>query len=228
MAGDFQGAHAADALRRGLGRVGRAAGAWCTLYRPASAGAALAPRNRILRMQAAFGPPGAQWRAPAYGAPAWFGYFDAAYTRAGDYILREESRPGAQDGGIWFIASQDAMLPLLCIRTTRILDIARPGGATAHGVNPYGGPSPATTTPLLTQWPASVTTAGTSGGPSGGTGSLPADAGAGTWTILMPHHTGTTLKNGDTLTDDLGRSALIATTELTHLGWHLTARQTTP
>lgn len=217
-------AQAADALRRGLGRVGRAAGAWCTLYRPKSAGPALAAHNRILHMQAAFGPPSTQWHAPSYGAPAWFGYFDAAYTRAGDYIQRPHSRPGTQDGGTWFIASQDAMLPLLCIRTNRTLDITRPSGATAQGINPYGGPSTTTTTPLLTQWPASVTTTGT----TGPTTTLPNPIGPGTWTILMPHHTTTPLKTGDTLTDDLGRSALITTTELTHLGWHLTARQTTP
>ena len=220
---NFQGAHIADALRRGLGRVGRAAGAWCTVYRPKTRNAALAPANRILRMQAAFGPPGEGWRAPSFGAPVWFGYFDAAYTRVGDYILREETRPGAQDGGIWFIAAQEQMLPLLCIRTTRILDVARPNGATSQGVNGYGGIVRTFSTPLLTQWPAAIT--GSSGAGAGDV--LPSDVGGGNWAILMPHHSSTTLKTGDIVTDDLGRNAIIANTELTHLGWRLTARQST-
>ena len=218
------GAQAADAMRRGLGRVGRATGTWCTLYRPRTPTAVLAPQNRILRLHAAFGPPGDTWQAPASAATPWFGYFDAAYTRSGDYILREETTPGAQDGGLWFIASQDPMLPILCLRTTRILDITRPNGATAHGVNTYGSPSRTTTTPLLTQWPATITTTKATGIPTPTT----TDAGTGTWTILMPHHPNTTLKTGDLATDDLGRTATITSTELTHLGWHLTARQSTP
>jgi hypothetical protein len=213
-----------DALRRGLGRVGRASGAWCNVYRPRGKSAALAPANRVLRMQAAFGPPGEGWRTPSYGGALWWGYFDAAYTQAGDYILREETKPGARDGGIWFIAAQEPMLPLLCVRATRMIDIARPAGATQQGVNNYGGIAKTYSTPLLTQWPAAIMAAGTTGTTSD---SLPSDISGGSWSILLPAHHATTLRTGDIVTDDLGRTAILATTELTQLGWRALARQAT-
>jgi hypothetical protein len=101
----------------------------------------------------------------------------------------------------------------------------------AAGVNSYVGVQQLTASALLSDWPASVLAAG-----AGGRGALPADApgvigGAGGWSVLLPASpiggNGVTLRTGDLATDDLGRTGVISTAELTYLGWRLHVRQAT-
>jgi len=217
------GAAIADAMRRGAGRMGSALGAWCDAYRPDGPHQPLAAANRFMKLQAFFEPPGRRAHPPEYGAAGWWGSFDAAYTRPGDYLVRRESRPGAGDGGVWFIAAQEPMLPVLCVRASRVVDIARPPGATVSGVNSYGGVARTTAVALLSQWPASVLAAGGQGlAPA----DLPADVPAGSWQVLLPA-AGVTLLNGDLVSDDLGRSGVVTSAELTAMGWRLQVKQAT-
>ena len=127
----------ADAVRRGAGRAAMVLGMWCEAYRPATPERPLAAQNRFLRLQASFSPPGEGNRPPGYGSALWWGVFDSAYTRVGDYIRRPESRPGAGDGAVWFVASQEPMLPVLCVYAD-LLGVA--GGAfvsvVAMGIQP--------------------------------------------------------------------------------------------
>lgn len=214
------GERANDALRRGMGRVGATIGTWCDAYRARGPGPAVDGANRFLRLQAAFVP--ASGKPPGFGLTMWHGMFDAAYTRVGDYIVRDDSRAGAADGGVWFVASQEALSPVLCVRATRVVDIARPAGAALSGVNGYGGVTREAAEPLLTGWPVALVAAG-----GGGTASadLPSDVPAGSWQVLLPFLPGVVPRNGDVISDDLGRSAVIATAELTAAGWRLVARQ---
>lgn len=214
-----QGARISDAVRRGMGRAAMAIGAWCDAYRPTGAGSPLDVANRFLRLQAAFAP--AAGKVPAFGATAWIGTFDAAYTRVGDFIVRPRSSADVPDGGIWFIAAQEPMQPVLCVRAARMIDILRPAGAAQLGVNGYGGVAREAAEPVLTQWPASLVSAG-AGGPGVG---LPSGAPSGGWQILLPSTAGVVLRNGDIVVDDLGRNAVIGSAELTAMGWRLQARQ---
>jgi hypothetical protein len=207
----------ADALNRGFGAAARAVGTWCDAFRPRGASAPLAPANRFLRLPVSFGPPSERWRTPEYGGVVWWGSFDAAYTRVGDYLRRG-------DGAIWFIAAQEMLQPVLCVRAVRTLDVARPAGAAQLGVNDYGGVSLSATTPLLTGFPAAVLGAGMASADDGG---LPSDVPAGSWQVLLPAAAGVVLRNGDVITDDLGRTAIVAAAEVTQLGWRLQARQAT-
>ena len=216
-----RGARIADAMRRGAGRAARVVGAWCDAYRAHGTGDPLAPANRFMKLQVAFAPPGAGARPPEYGAAGWWGVFDAAYTRAGDYLVRRESRPEAGDGGVWFIAAQEPMLPVLCVRATRVIDVARPPGATVSGVNSYGGVARTSAVPLLSQWPVSLLA---SGGLGIASADLPADVPAGSWQVLLPA-CGVTLLNGDLVSDDLGRSGVVTSAELTAMGWRLLVKQ---
>jgi hypothetical protein len=82
---------------------------------------------------------------------------------------------------------------------------------------------------MLLDWPASVLAAGL-----GGRGPLPADApgvhgGSGGWAVLLPAPrvggAPLQLRPGDLAFDDLGRTGVVASAELTYLGWRLHVRQ---
>jgi hypothetical protein len=210
-----------DAIRRGMGAAARAVGAWCDLYRPQGPNAPTAGANRLLRLPATFGSPSGFKMPVGYGDVLWEGYFDAGYSCHGDYLA------GAD--GVFFVASQPRLGPVLCVRTNRVLSFSRPGPPVAAGVNRYVGVQPDMAAPLLTDWPASVLAAGV-----GGRGALPADApgvhgGSGGWAALLPAvRAGATqvlLRPGDLVHDDIGRAGVVASAELTHLGWRLHIRQ---
>src|SRR5215472_6287743 len=108
-----------DRVYRGLNAAARQTGADTDAYRPSGAADPLAPTNRFLRLRAAFTARDGRFAHPnAYGDALWYGIFDAAYTRPGDYL--------AQADGVWFIASQPRLLPVLCVQTNRIVSFWRP------------------------------------------------------------------------------------------------------
>ena len=214
-------ANITDAIRHGLGVAARAVGAWCDLYRPAGATAPMDGANRLLRLPASFANAQGFGVPVGYGEALWEGYFDAGYSRAGDYI--------AGPDGVFFIASQPRLGPVLCVRTNRILCFSRPQAPLLAGVNRYVGVQPTAATPLLLDWPANVLAAGV-----GGRGALPADApgvqgGSGGWAVLLRAvrvaGAPVLLRPGDLAHDDIGRSGVIASAELTDLGWRLHLRQ---
>jgi hypothetical protein len=195
----------------------RAAGEWADAFRPSGVSDPLNARNRFLRIPVLFtGPQGRFTRPLGYGESLAHGMFDYTYTRPGDYLV--------QHGATWFIASQEPLLPALCVRTNRTVSFARAAAPAATGVNGYGGITAANVAPLLEAWPASVT--GTSGGGEPRAG-LPSDSSVPYWTVLLPGVPGVVLLPGDLMNDDLGRSAVVAAAESTELGWRLTVKQAT-
>jgi hypothetical protein len=204
-----------DRISRGLGTAARRIGARTDAYRPRDMSDPLARANRYLRLPAAFtGPDGKFAKPNSYGDALWFGVFDAAYTRPGDYLV--------QDSGTWFIAAQQPLLPVLCVQTNRTVSFMRPAAPGGVGVNSYGGVALSTATSLLTGWPASVLTASAGSRP---TANLPSDALAGTWTVLLPPVAGVVLRPADLMTDDLGRTGIVASAEISDLGWRLIVKQ---
>ncbi len=205
-----------DAIRRGFGLAARAAGDWCDVYRARGPDAPLSAGNRVMRLPAAFASPRGFAASVEYGDALWQGVFDAAYTQPGDYLSGSD--------GIFFIAAQPRLGPLLCVKTNRTLSLSRPAAPPFAGMNRYVGVQDATNVALLTDWPTSVLSAG-----AGGRGALPGDApgllgGAGGWAVLLPD-AGVVLRPGDLAQDDLGRTAVAASAELTNLGWRLHMRQ---
>jgi hypothetical protein len=212
----------ADAVRRGAGRAAIVLGRWCEAYRPTTPDRPLAPQNRVLRLQASFNLPGEGNRPPGYGAALWWGVFDSAYTRVGDYICRPESRAGAKDGAVWFVASQEPMLPVLCVQAGRVVDIARPGGAGSQGLNGYGGVVRGNAATIARRWPVSLLTAGG----RGATGAeLPAGIPAGSWLMLMPTMPGVSLARGDIVADGEGLTGIVSSAEQSAMGWRAIVRE---
>ena len=206
-----------DRISRGLGAAARAIGVRTDAYRPSDISDPLAPRNRFLRLHAAFSAADSKFGHPsAYGAALWQGVFDSAYTLPGDYL--------AQETGTWFVASQERLLPILCVRANRVVSFSRAAAPTANGVNDYGGVMLTSATPVLTNWPASVLGVGGGGRPEAG---LPSDSSIPYWTVLLPAFPGVLLRPSDLMTDELGRTATVSAAELTELGWRLTVKQAT-
>ncbi len=206
-----------DRIRWGLNVAARVAGGTTSAYRPHGAENPLAARNRFLRLHAAFsGLDGKFARPNGYGNALWCGIFDAAYTRPGDYLVQHDTT--------WFIAAQQKLLPVLCVRANRVISFTRPAAQTSTGVNTYGGVTAANVTPLMTNWPASVLVASREGR---SLASLPNDTSVSYWTVLLPACADIVLQTADLMSDDLGRSGVVATTELTDLGWRLAVRQVT-
>ena len=220
----MNGALLQDIIRNGLGRAAIVIGDWCDLYRPSGTADPISAGNRILRMHASFAAASGYGQPVSFGQPTWHGVFDAAYTRPGDYLVRVSDTTQADDPATWFIAAQQPLLPILCVRASRTVSLARAAAPNAAGVNTYGGVTTAGNTVLATNWPASLLTAGGAGMDAA---ALPADGTPGAWSVMLPPIAGVALRAGDLLTDDLGRTGVVASAELTELGWRLLVKQAT-
>jgi hypothetical protein len=184
-------------------------------FRPTSWNSPLALRNRYLRLHAAFSAtPTGFGQVSGYGNAVCYGHFDFAYTRGGDYLV--------QDGAIYFIASQDSMLPAVCVRTNRRLTFRRPSGPTGIGSNGYGGLTSEGLETILDDWPASVLGMATGGTPWAG---LPLDTAVPQWTVLMPCLEGHLVRAADLVEGDDGLRGVIVVAERSALGWRMTVRQ---
>jgi hypothetical protein len=206
-----------DRLYFGLGLSAIHAGQTADAFRPAGPFDPLNKQNRFMRLPAAFMPPnGGSDTTNTYGQPLWHGIFDASYTRPGDYLVLGSKT--------FFIASQEPLLPVLCVMANRTISAARPSVQTATGTNPYGGFTANSSSALMARWPASVL------GEDRMTkiaADLPGDQAIPYWNILVPAPSGVLLAPGDMITDDIGRSAVIAGSELTSLGWRIIAKMAT-
>lgn len=208
-------AQLADRIGWAMNVAARKLGSPADAYRPLGTEDPLRPANRFVRLYASFTSLQASFRQlPGYGNALWHGIFDSSYTRAGDYIV--------QGSKVWFVAGQDPLLPVLCVRVNRTLSFSRPGAPQNPGANGYAGVTASNSASLLRGWPASVLGMSGSGRPDAG---LPTDSSVSYWTVLLPAAAGVVLRASDLMVDDLGRNGVIAAAELTELGWRLTVKQ---
>jgi hypothetical protein len=206
-----------DRLYLGLGLSARHVGQSADAFRPKGPFNPLDKQNRFLRLPATFtSAKGSDGRTNVYGEALWHGVFDASYTCAGDYLVLET--------GSFFVASQEALLPVLCVKTNRIISIVRPNMQTTTASNSYGGYTSGSSVTLMEGWPASVFGESRS---SASMTDLPTDQAVPYWNILLPAVGRVILSPGDFITDDLARTAVIAGSELTNLGWRISAKMAT-
>lgn len=184
-------------------------------YRPSSALNPIAVGNKLANIYASFNAQDMKYGKPnKYGNPLWYGLFDGSQTRVGDYLIDPVV-------GDFFIAAQQQALPILCVSCNTIVNITRPAQQAAVGALPYGGTTPPTETMLMQQWPCSLIMFG---GGKKDDAILPGDTVSMNVQVLLPYFSGVTLAMADVITDQLGRRFTIANTELTDLGWRLTAK----
>lgn len=206
-----------DRLYLGLGISARLVGQFADAFRPAGVDNPLSSQNRFLRLPATFiSSGGDEGRTNSYGNALWQGIFDASYTRVSDYLVTP--------AGTFFVASQDHLLPILCVRTNRTICIMHPSMQTNIANNTYGGYTSGRSTTLMNHWPASVLGENKS---SHSAADLPTDQLIPYWNVLVPSVLGVVLSTGDIITDDLGRTGMINGSELTNLGWRISAKMAT-
>jgi hypothetical protein len=207
--------HLQDRLYWGLNRTANVIGRVTDAYRPMEVSDPLDRSNRYLQLRAAFSRADGNFtRSIGYGVAIWRGHFDASYTRVGDYLV--------QDHDVWFIAEQQCLLPILCVKTNRLISITRQvAPSTGTSINSVGANSPTT---IISRWPASVLGAGSEGkSPTG----LPGDTTIAKSFALVPAIQGQIILPTDIVMDDLGINSVVVAAELTDLGWRLIVRQIT-
>lgn len=206
-----------DRLDFGMGAAARHTGQTADAYRPKDTYFPIRQENRFLQLPVTLLPAkGNANGISSYAEPFWRAIFDASYTRPGDYLRLPF--------GVFFIASQPPLLPVLCILTNRTISITRPSAQTATGTNPYGGLTAQNSPTLIENWPASVLAQDRL---STGSANLPADQSVPYWTVMLPAPPDVLFSPGDMINDDLGRSAVIAGSELTDVGWRVNAKMAT-
>jgi hypothetical protein len=207
--------HLQDRLYWGLNRMANKIGQVTDAYRANGVCDPLDPSNRFLQLHAAFSRADGNFTQPVgYEVATWRGYFDASYTRVGDYLVYKPD--------VWFVAAQHSLLPVLCIKVNRVISITRqivPATGTSTDPAPV-----ASSISVISRWPASVLGTGTEGRPET---QLPGDTRIPTAIALLPSVHGEILQPADVVTDDLGTISIVVAAELTDLGWRLNLRAVT-
>ncbi len=195
----------------GLNRSATAAGVWADAHRPNGPNQPVSDDNMVMRLPVIFSGARGGFTAPnGYGMPMCEGIFDAAYTQPGDYlVLGKES---------WFIASQEPLLPILCVRTNLIVSFWRVANTLGTTGSDYGSVDPSRRESLIEWWPASVLGNSVARGMAR---QLPSDAQLPRETVLLPASVPVLFRAGDLMTDELGAEAVVVAAERSALGWRL-------
>ncbi|HNC11730.1 MAG TPA: hypothetical protein PLF59_08155 [Cyclobacteriaceae bacterium] len=135
-------------------------------------------------------------------------------ANGGDFLVGDHT---------FFVLSKEYQLPMQGVETNATVQIIRPNQTTGAGLQPYGGYTPANSTLIVDQMPASILFQ--SGRGSMAKTKLPTDTNQPTWIIMMPRLNGTDLRTGDVLIDETTQQYVLGVTESTEFGWRLTAQQ---
>ncbi|MCX2905206.1 hypothetical protein ORG41_04360 [[Curtobacterium] plantarum] len=156
-------------------------------------------------------------RAARFGQAIRLGIFDAAGFETGDILVSTE--------GTFYVAAMPLLQPILCVRAERLVSVRRTAQAGSDsGLQNYGGTTDACETLIMASWPASILLS------RGGEHSplkLPGETRSAWHNILMPAFRGLSLHAGDFVTDEAGQRYVVSGTELTDMGWRLTALRVT-
>ena len=206
-------AYLQDRVYWGLNRVANKIGHITDAFRPVGTCDPLDQSNRYLRLKAAFGRADGNFaKAVGYGDPAWRGYFDASYTKVGDYLV--------QGTDIWFIVSQQSMLPVQCVKANKLISISRP--AVPDTGASYGSGTAAPNEIVLARWPVTLLGIGSRDKPPA---QLPGDTTLSAWTAYLPVIPDCTIRVSDFVTDASGGIGIVSAAESTDLGWRLDIRR---
>lgn len=203
-------------VNQGNGKAAKHLGGTACHYR------AVSPFNPLdaqpqRELSASFAAGNSYIRSARFGQATWIGIFDAAGFEAGDILV--------STGGTFYVAAMPLLQPILCVRTERLVSIRRTVQAgNDTGLKDYSGTTAASETLIMSGWPASILLS-RSGEHS--PLKLPGEMRSAWHIMLMPAFKGVSLQTGDFVTNEAGQRYIISGTELTDMGWRLTALQVT-
>ncbi len=197
-----------DKLSRAMGTASRKLGTAATVYRPAGPLQPVSEHHRVIRMTALFEPKGPASTSKGIVPLVWRGIFDASYTQQSDYLVSISQT--------FFIGSQTPGLPIDCVLTNRTISLSRSSFTRQGG---YSGLTDDDAQVILSGWPVSLSelAAGTATARAGGQS-------LGTFIVLLPASAAVP-RSADVITDDLGSTYVVNSTEQDVLGWRLIVRQ---
>jgi hypothetical protein len=207
--------HLQDRVYWGLNRTANILGRLTDAYRPRGVRNPLERVNRYLKLPAAFSRVDGDFTQPVgYGTAMWRGYFDASYTRVGDYLVQEND--------IWFVAAQQHLLPVLCVKTNHVISITRQTTPTTGASNEASNPNSMTT--VIKNWPVNLLGIGTEGkSPT----HLPGDTTISNVIALLPSIHGQIVQPTDFVIDEHGTTGIVVAAEFSDLGLRLNVRRVT-
>jgi len=204
----MDGSSLQNLISKSWGTAARRIGMPCKVYRPTQIANPLNSRNRVFKLNCSFAPlAGEAVGTTGYSGQLWRGTFDSAYTMPGDYLQTPQV--------IYFIGSQIALQPVVCVQTNSVISIERPQPAQTGS---YSGFIAETSIEVISVWPALLTPVSFRI-----PGTLP-DTHFGVWSCFLPLLPSLPAV-ADILSDDSGRRFVIASAQPTTLGWRLGMRQ---
>jgi len=203
-------------VNQGSGKAAKRLGGTARHYRAASPFSPL-DAQPLQQLSASFTTDYGYMRAARFGEATRIGIFDAAGFEVGDILVSTE--------GTFYVAAMPLLQPILCVRAERLVTIRRTtqSGSDA-GLQDYGGTTAANEKLIMSGWPASILLSRIG---EHSPLQLPGEMRRAWHCILMPVFRGVSLHAGDFVTDDAGHRFVISGTELTEMGWRLTALQVT-
>jgi len=203
-------------VNQGNGKAAKRLGSTARHYRAVSPFSPL-DAQPLRELSASFTTDYGYMRAARFGQSTRIGIFDAEGFETGDMLVSGE--------GTFYVAAMPLLQPILCVRTDRLVSIRRtaPKGSEA-GLQEYSGTKAVNEKIIISGWPASILLS------RGGEHSplkLPGEARSAWHNILMPAFRALSLHAGDFVTDEAGQRYVVSGTELTDMGWRLTAFQVT-
>lgn len=202
----------------GRGKAAAKIGLSCKLFRPFDG---LNPMgNQVGTLFAALNSGDSTYKKPNEpGDAMWYADLDGSLVKVGDYLQR------VSDGGIWFVAGLQPLLPIMLIECNRTIRVSRATQGTQVGAAPYGGLSKTTEQDIIGApqqlWPASILF----GGKIEKTAITPMTSKMAGWRILLPASIPASPHAGDLITDDLGGRYLIDGAEGSDTGWRINAQE---
>jgi len=210
-------AYIQDKIYYGYGKAAIRLGLLCDVFHSLSPINPLDVSNNIGQILAAFTETWNYMKPESYGKPGWLLIADGRSTPesigfvTGDYFVNA--------GFTYFLASKRSLQPLFAIECNTIITIIRATQDNQPGFNgAYAGFVPSEATILASQLPASllVQSIGRENHQK-----LPTDTLLPRWIMLIPNLGNVIYKNRDIVSDATGKRYVIASAELSDLGWRI-------
>ena len=204
-------------VKQGNGKAAKRLGTIASHYRAMTPVSPL-KAEPLQQLSASFTTDYGYMRSARFGQAARIGIFDASGFEVGDVLVSPEA-------GTFYVAAMPLLQPILFVKAERLITLRRTApGSHSSGLQDYVGTTAAREKIILSDWPASILL-NRSGEHS--PLKLPGETRSAWYGILIPAYKDIHIHTGDFVADETSQRYVITGTELTEMGWRLTALRVT-